>query len=384
MRPANRTRRRLLKGAAAVPAAALGGCVATPYGPYYRPSSGHPDAALKGAWCNGVAGPKTVIELALAPDVLLTARAERAYPERHRPDLPLRLTLTLPPARPARFAGARLKVAELGSGKALGGEPEVVVFRYAMLPTDAWIDPARVRPSGTAGAPLKADERHGSASLRVSLEPGFTPDRLRLDGLAIARESGSITMPAVTLSRPASGSSPRDYRSAELHSTLQAEAAACRRETPKLACDNIVEHSSLSFSTEGPDAHWAGRWYVFGDGPRARIEGEVNFALRAPGPWRVASDTLTVRDAAGNGRTARFSRIHLALNDRISLDTPLFAGPVDGTGSARVSIEVRLPDGPPDFEVMLPDLQLGAQRVTIPPIRFDRRAFDGGIEPFNC
>jgi hypothetical protein len=32
----------------------------------------------------------------------------------------------------------------------------------------------------------------------------------------------------------------------------------------------------------------------------------------------------------------------------------------------------------------LPDVQLGARRLPIAPIRFERRAFDGGIEPFNC
>jgi hypothetical protein len=62
----------------------------------------------------------------------------------------------------------------------------------------------------------------------------------------------------------------------------------------------------------------------------------------------------------------------------------LFAGPVDGTGDARITIEVLLPGAAPDFDVVLPDLLLGTQRVAIPPIRFERRTFDGGIEPFNC
>lgn len=385
MRAANPTRRRLLKGALAVPATALGGCIATPYGPYYRPSSGHPTATYKGAWCNGVAGPRSIVELSLAPGVTVTARAERDYTERDRPELPLRVTFTLPPTQPARFQSKRLSVTETGSGRALGSQPDVRVFRYATLPVDAWIDPARVRPSGTAGFPLKDEERHGSAGMRVSMESGFTPDRVQVDGFAIALESGAIRMPEVTMSRPASRSSARDYRSAALHASLQERAAACRRETPKLACENIVEHSSLSFVADEPAARWSGRWYVFGDGPAARIEGEVSFALRSGDRWRIASNALTVRDAAGDRhRTARVSQVSLALNDRIDLDTPLFSGPVDGTGSARVTIDVLLPGAPPDFEVALPELQLGAQRIEIPPIRFDRRTFDGGFEPFNC
>lgn len=384
MRLPDRTRRRLLQGAAAVPAAALGGCIATPYGPYYRPSSTHPQATLKGAWCGGVAGPKSVIELPLAPDVTLTARAERDYPERDRTELPLRVTLTLPASQPARFGSARLEVVELGSGKSVANEPEVRAFRYAALPADAWIDPTRVRPSGAAGTPL-SEERYGSASVRVSMEPGFMPARLQVDGLSLALDGGSIKMPAIVMSRPASQSSVRDYRSAALHANLVERASACRRDTPKLACDNIVEHSAFSFIEDAPDARWAGRWYVFGDGPRARLEGEVTFAPRRAGRWRVESNAVTVRDAAGDERrTARFARINLALNDRIALDTPLFAGPVDGTGNARVSIEVLLPAAPPDFTVVLPELHLGAGRIEIPPLRFDRRTFDGGFEPFNC
>ena len=385
MRLADRTRRRLLKGALAMPATALVGCVATPYGPYYRPSSGHPGATLKGAWCGGMAGPKSTIELPLAPGVTLTARAERDYLERDRAELPLRMTLTLPSSEPARFGSERLKVVELAHGKPLGNEPAVRVFRYAALPADAWIDPVRVRPSGAAGRPLIDDELHGEASVRVSMEPGFTPARVQLDGLTIVLDGGSIRMPAVTMGRPASKSSARDYRSAALHAQLQEKAATCKRDTPKLACDNIVEHSSFSFLERQSAARWAGRWYVFGDGPRAQLDGEVTFALRQPGRWRVESNAVTVRDAeADDRRTARFAQVNLALNDRIALDTPLFAGPVDGTGNARVSIEVLLPGAPQDFEVDLPELQLGSKRIEIPPIRFDRRTFDGGFEPFNC
>jgi hypothetical protein len=217
------------------------------------------------------------------------------------------------------------------------------------------------------------------------MEPGFAPARVQLDGLTIVLDGGSIRMPAVTLGRPASRSSARDYRSAALHVQLQEKAARCKRDTPKLACDNIVEHSSFSFIESQPAALWSGRWYVFGDGPRAQLDGELSFALRHAGRWRVESNAVTVREAdAVESRTARFAQINLALNDRIALDTPLFAGPVDGTGNARVSIEVLLPGAPPDFEVALPELQLGARRVVIPPIRFDRRTFDGGFEPFNC
>jgi hypothetical protein len=384
MRAQDPHRRRLLATALALASTGLAGCVIAPYGPYYRPSTQHPAATYKGAWCQGVAGPKAVVEVPLAPGVALTARAQRGYTERDRPELPLRIEITLPSSQPARFASATLGVVDVRTGKALGQPPEVTVYRYATLPADAWIDPARIRPSGAAGTPLKADAPHGSAGVRVSFEPGFTPDRLQLDGFVINRDDSAIRMPAVAMSRPASKSSPRDYRSPEVQASLEQRAASCRRETPQRACDNIVEHGSESFAVATPAAHWSGRWFVFGDGARARVEGGIDFSPRAPGRWRVASATVTVRDGDGTARTAGFSQLRLALNDRIALDTPLFAGAVDGTGDARVTIEVLLPGAAPDFDVVLPDLLLGAQRVAIPPIRFERRTFDGGIEPFNC
>lgn len=384
MRAADRHRRRLLTAVLALASGGLAGCVVAPYGPYYRPSTEHPAATYKGAWCQGVAGPKAVIELPLVQGVALTARAQRNYAERNRPELPLRIEFTVPPYQPARFASAALGVVDARSGKTLGQAPEVTVYRYATLPADAWIDPARIRPSGSAGTALKTDAPHGSAILRVSFEPGFTPDRLRLDGVVINRDDGVLRMPAVAMSRPASKSSPRDYRSAEMQASLEQRAASCRREAPQSACDNIVEHGTESFAVAEPAALWSGRWFVFGDGARARVEGGIDFAPRAPGRWRLASTAVTLRDADGTARTADIQQLRIAFNDRIALDTPLFAGAVDGTGDARVTIEVLLPGSAPDFDVVLPDLLLGAQRIAIPPIRFERRTFDGGIEPFNC
>lgn len=361
----------------------LGGCVVAPYGPYYRPTTEHPAAKFKGAWCQGVAGPKSVVELPLASGVLLTARAQRGFVERDRPELPLRIEITLPAQQPARFGGT-VRVIESGTGKALGGAPEVSVFRYATLKADGWVDALHVRPSGAAGTPLKADAPYGDATLRVSFEPGFVPERLQLDGLVIARDDGVLAMPSVALSRPASKSSPRDYRSPALQARLEQEAASCRRETPQRACDNIVEHSNVSFAVEEPTARWSGRLFVFGDGAGARVLGDIHFAPSSPGRWRLASSTLKARDASGETRQTSIDAIRIAFNDLIALESPLFAGPVEGTGDARVTIEVLLPGSAPDFEVALPDLMLGSERIAIPPIRFERRTFDGGIEPFNC
>lgn len=377
------SRRRLLRSALALPAAALlAGCVITPYGPYHRPSAVHPGARYKGAWCRGVAGPPAVIELPLAPGVLLTAVAQREYLERNRPELPLRIKLTLPPA-PARFVDSALQVT--AGGKTIGGAPQVDVFRYVPLPADGWIDPARVRPSGTLAAGADHVGPNGKATLDLTTGIGFTPDHIVLDGLVIEQAGRRIAMPAVEMTRPASARNISGYISAAMQARLQARVDDCRRDTPQRSCQNILEYASHSFELDLPDAQFSGRWYRFDGRADRPINGDIEIMLKRPERWRLLTRALTVTDvASGTPRSPEIRRLVLALLDRVPLDAPLFAGPVDGSAEAQMSIEVLLPGGTGDFELRLPALLLGERRIDVPVIRFDRRLFDGGVEPLNC
>ena len=377
------TRRRLLQAALALPATTLlAGCVVTPYGPYYRPSTAHPGARHKGAWCRGVAGPPAVIELPLAPGVLLTAVAQREYLERNRPELPLRIKLTLPPA-PARFVDGALRVTV--GGETIGSAPQVSVFRYAPLPADGWIDPARVRPSGALAAGADHVGPNGKATLDLTTGIGFTPDRIVLDGLVIEQAGRRIAMPPVEMTRPASAGNISGYTSAAMQARLQARVADCRRDTPQRNCQNILDYASHSFELDEPDAQFSGRWYRFDGRADRPINGDIELKLKRPERWRLLTSALTVTDvASGTRRPPEIRRLVLALLDRVPLDAPLFAGPVDGSAEAQMSVEVLLPGGTGDFELRLPALLLGERRIDVPVIRFERRVFDGGIEPFNC
>ena len=376
-------RRRLLQAALAVPTTMLlAGCVGTPYGPYHRPSAPHPGVRYKGAWCNGVAGPPAVIELPLAPGVLLTAVAQREYLERNKPELPLRINLTLP-AAPTRFADGQLQVT--AGGKAIGNAPQVNVSRYAALPIDGWIDPARVRPSGVPAAGAPHVGPNGEATLELTTGTGFEPDRIVLDGLVIEQGGRRIAMPPVEMTRPASTRNVSDYTSAAMQARLQARAADCRRDTPQRNCQNIVDFASKSFELDEPDAQFSGRWYRFDGRADRPINGNIEIRLKRPERWRLVTSALTVTDAdSGTRRAPEIRRLAFASNDRVPLDAPLFAGPVDGSAEARMSIEMMLPGGTGDFELRLPALLMGAQRIDVPAIRFERRLLDGGVEPFNC
>lgn len=379
----NPTRRRLLLGAAAAPASVLGGCVVAPYGPYHRPVTEHAAARLKGAWCRGLSGPQAVIEIPLAAGVLLTATAQREPLDRARSVLPLRITMTLPPAS-SRFAEAELRVAD-SSGRRFGTPAQMRVFRRARLPADGWIDPARVRPSGTHAQATPFAGAHGAAHLELALDRGFAPDRIVLEGLQIEQDGQRHGLPSVELARPASARNQSDYRSAAMQARLQERTAACRRDTPKLACENIIDHAQHSFEMDLPLGEVRGRWYRFDGRADEPIRGDLEIRMRRPDRWRIVSPALTVVDVAGGARrTAAFKEVALVLSDQVPLATPLFDGAPAGSGDAQLSMEVLLPADVGDFELRLPALLHAGQRIEVPAIRFEKRHFDGGIEPLNC
>jgi hypothetical protein len=377
-------RRRLLLGTLALPLApALTGCIVAPYGVYYRPQSADPGARYKRAWCQGQAGPTTRIELPLDGGVTLSARAERDYPERNRPELPLRFSLTLPGGVLARFEGERLQIVGAG-GAAIDAPVTVLASGGATLLANAWIDAAALRPAG-ARASAAADP-HGRARIRVSGPAGFTPEVFSFVGPSVDVEGSVIAFPALEVRRPASAGNPNEYRSAAEQASLEARAAACRRDTPQRACQNLIDYgASRSFHFGSGPLQWQGRWFRAAWRPgEPWLDGELSLALREPWRWRFASNRIELRDATGAAQSLTFAQFDLRFVDRIALDAPLHEQRVEGRADTQVQVEALLPGDVGDFEMRLPPLRNGDRRVVIAPIRFDKRSFDGGIEPFNC
>jgi hypothetical protein len=378
-------RRQLMLGALALPLApALSGCIVAPYGPYYRPHSADPAARYKRAWCQGQAGPVTRIEFQLDGGVTLSARAERDYPERSRPELPLRLSLTLPGSRAARFEAERVQIVATG-GATIDVPVTVRAAGGVTLAADAWVDAAVLRPAARVveGA---AEHPYGRAWIRLAGPAGFTPEVITVGGPTVEVEGKAIAFPPLELRRPASAGNPNEYRSAAEQASLEARAAACRRDTPQRACQNLIDFgASRSFHFASGPLQWQGRWFraAWRSG-EPWLDGEMWLALREPRRWRFASNRIELRDAAGAAQTLTFAQFELRFNDRIALDAPLHERPVERRADTQVQIEALLPGDVGDFEVRLPPLRIGDGRVVIAPIRFDKRSFDGGIEPFNC
>lgn len=364
-------------------APALTGCIVAPYGAYYRPQSADPGARYKRAWCQGQAGPTTRVEFQLDGGVTLSARAERDYPERSRPELPLRLSLTLLGGVPARFEGERVQIVG-ADGAATDAPVTVLASGGVTLPADAWVDVTALRPAGVrAGA---AADPHGRARIRVSGPAGFTPEVFSFEGPSVEVEGSVIVFPPLEVRRPASAGNPNEYRSAAEQASLEARAVACRRDTPQRTCQNLIEYgASRSFHFDSGPLQWQGRWFRAAWRPgEPWLDGELSLALREPRRWRFASNRISVREAAGAAQSLTFAQFDLRFVDRIALDAPLHEQRVEGRAETQVQIEALLPGDVGDFEVRLPPLRIGERRVAIAPIRFEKRSFDGGIEPFNC
>lgn len=378
-------RRRLLLGALALPLApALTGCVVAPYGPYYRPQSADPGARYRRAWCQGQAGPTTRVELQLEGGVTLSARAERDYPERSRPELPLRLSLTLPGSRAAQFEAARLQIVSAG-GAAIDAPMTVLAAGGVTLPADASVDATVLRPAARVieGA---TEHPYGRAGIRLVGPAGFTPEVINVGGPSVDVEGRVIAFPPLELRRPASAGNPNEYRSDAEQASLEARAAACRRDTPQRACQNLIDYgASRSFHFDSGPLRWQGRWFrASWRSGEPWLDGEMWLALREPRRWRFASNRIELRDAAGAAQTLSFAHFELRFNDRIALDAPLHERPLERRADTPLQIEAMLPGDVGDFEVRLPPLRMADRRVVVGPIRFDKRSFDGGIEPFNC
>lgn len=376
-------RRHLLLAGMAAP---LAGCVALPYGTYYRPSSADAGASVRRAWCGGQAGPGSVLQIDAPLGIRLEATTDRPYARRNEPGVPLRVQMALPSTQPLRFAGGAPTLIDPASGRAIPARFVARVSSRVQLASDAVVDTMALRPTGSAGTARDATAPHGRASWTLQLPADFAPPSFTLELPTVLQQGQALRTPAVVLSRPGSAKRPGDYRGEAEQQHLRDREAACRRDTPKLACENIVPYSERSFALRAGPLSWEGHWARFeGGSAPTPVRVTQSLVVAYPGPWRLAEPVLSLSDPASGRRLALpLPQMHLNFEDSFDFDTPLLTQPAPQRDPLRLSIEADLPEGLPAFELRLPPLQVGGQTVTLAPLQFERRSFDGGIEPFNC
>lgn len=375
-------RRHLLLAGLAAP---LAGCVALPYGSYYRPASADAGARVRRAWCGGQAGPGSVLQLDGPLGLKLEATTDKPASRRQLPGVPLRVQLSLPVVGPLRFAGAP-KLLDATGGRPIAAPITARLSSSVRIASDALVDAQALRPAGASGRAREGQPPHGRASWTLQLPADFAPARIELQLPAVQQQGQLLSTPPVLLSRPGSERRPGDYRSEAEQQHLREREAACRRDTPQRACENIVAYSERSFALRAGPLAWEGQWARFeGGAAPTPVRVTQSLVVAQAGAWRLAEPQLHLLDPATGRRLALpLPQMHLQFDEQFDFDTPLLAQAVLQRESLRLFIEADLPDELPAFELHLPTLQVGEQAVTLAPLRFERRSFDGGIEPLNC
>lgn len=363
------SRRRSLRALLSFPVVALGGCVAAPYGTHYRPATAQPGARERRAWCSGQAGPVTGLDIDLGAGVQLQASSEQSAS-----GVALRLAVTVPPATALRFEGEPLvRVAGRSQPVPLAAR----AVRTLTVDPSGWIDPALLRP-GLAG---DGDAPHGRLAVVMRTTATPAPQRFAVQGLALVREGGATPMGGATLERVSARSRIATYRSAQQQAALQERVERCRRETPRLACQNILDFADAGHSAQSAAARWDWRWRELPQAGSATLEGELRLAVLEPGRWRLASEGLELRDTdSGAAHALRLGNATLTFSDRVDLQRGVTRAPA----ATRLLFDATLPADVPDFELVLQPMLRDEARLAIAPVRFERRAFDGGVQPFNC
>lgn len=362
-------RRTLLRAALALP---LAGCLPTPYGSYYRPSAVGAPARLKRGWCQGGAGPESVIELD-AP-LAMSAQVEVVA---GRPPGPLRLSWVVPAGRSLAFASEELRLTGT-DGRTSTQRPTLSVWRTLT------VAPGQVAEADRL-APLALPQAGASLALRADAPGGFAPPALRLRGPQLRVDDRPLAPLAVELARP-EGDGLLRYHSAERRRALETRAADCRRETPQLACENLLRYDDLSFERPDAGATWRGALSAFRrDSGFQPLRVELKLEAPAARRWLLVDASARLEDPATDRQERlSFSSMAVSFAQSAPLSTPIRPTPPDLPGDTRCRLELPLPEGLDSFELRLPAARLDDRPVDLPALRFERRRFDGGFEPFNC
>jgi hypothetical protein len=325
--------------AALAPLALLAGCVVAPYGTHYRASTTQPGAQEVKAWCGGLAGPVTGLAMDLGGGVRLEAftQAERAE------GVPLRLDLVVPAGPGFAFAGP---VRVLADGRELAVPFTGAVRRSVRVEPGQEIDAARLRP-GRASRDAAAPQGELLLHLQTAAP---VPSRIAVQGPELVFADGAGRLPPVELARSA--------------------------RKPFLFVSGGPDSSRESVEGTLPAMRWSGRW-LYRD---THAEAELKLRPRDARPFRLETASLQWRDANGAVLPVRLARAELWFDDRFAPGQDIGAAPFE----TRVALEATLAPGISAFVVQWPDMLHAGRRLTVAPLRFERRSLSGGVQPFNC
>jgi hypothetical protein len=266
-----------------------------------------------------------------------STQAERAE------GVPLRLDLTIPAGPALAFAGP---VRVLADGRELDVAFSGAVRRRVPVQAGEEIDAARLRP-GRASRDAAAPQGELLLHLRTT---GPVPSRIAVQGPELVFAEGAERLPPVELARSA--------------------------RKPYLFVAGGPDSSLESVDGTLAAVRWTGRW-LYRD---THAEAELKLWPRDARPFRLETASMQWRDANGAVLPVRLTRADLWFDDRFAPGQDVGAAPFE----TRVTLEATLAQGISAFVVQWPDMLHAGRRLTVAPLRFERRSLSGGVQPFNC
>jgi hypothetical protein len=326
----------------------LSGCVIAPTGTFYKPTYPSGSAAFEGPWCGGGAGPRSVILLPVADDVVLKSQIQAGKDD----GMELTLALELMGDADARFESRTIRLEDPATGEKwsvqAGG---YYVYQPFTVPPDADLSLDAVVPTD-----------HDSLDEAMRSRPYETSFAVRLDLLSPAH--GQLLLPDLVID-------------------------GLRRPVPPIAFRKIIDRKVFPYQTEPVvvgDFRIDAEMSVLRDFMRRNIEElMIKVTVEAPAArtWRFATNQVAIVDTEKDQRHA-VSFTSLWPKPRINVD---FLDPVINrrfVTRTEASIRLRVRDAGLDtLIVRLPTLVIRGERVEFAPITFKRSA-GVRIEPFNC
>ena len=377
--------------------ALLTGCLPAPYGVYYRPAYPDTTAQLSGAWCQGQAGPPARLSIQAEDGLSLALAAERgaAHPT---PQVPwvLHVHGMLPAGGQFQFLSSALELGDAPAPAApLRLAPRLDVFAERVSGAGEWIDLATQGPTDLAAAQqsLATDPAQTLAKVGVQYGeyPGFSPARLDLVWPAIELAnapgqpiaSGPIAMHAHP---PEKTYMDTVYRTQAQQLALVQRVQNCQAQTPERRCEQIPEGDTTSFRQRIDDFGLTGRVWASTQQALTSLHYQLEMDTRHTGAWRLSGSPLRWTDPdTGATRTTSTSTtkpVRVYWGYSVTLDTPVRAS-ADKPTRFHLEIPLRAPEQP-RYVLRLPPYLINGVRHEFKPIELERRAFDGGLQPFNC
>jgi hypothetical protein len=366
----------------------LSACVPAPFGAYYKPDYASDSATLIKEYCQGEAGPPSVLTFKATHGVAITVTTAKSYMDSAREDTPLTITVNVPKNTAIQFASDNLRISETLNGEGYKALTTLKVAALVPMGKDDVVDLDSAGPVSSMVA-KKAISSQSAASVskaHIDIEfpdKQFHPDVAVLHLPAVNIKGETITFPAPSLIANTQDKGWWRYESKEHQQAREVQYSRCVADTPQLHCKNILQIIDTSYRLTNSGFDISGNLFMAGFTQNPTLTGRLDFSNSTTDPWHFTTNDIYVEDIkTGDVRHFYFDKFSVFFG---WFDVPLTTEVKGAKADATIRIETTLGKRMrPKYYIKLPPMLINGQEYVFKPIELDLKMFDGGVQPFNC